>query len=328
MIEARRVFDINQISGESIVNQSADRQVLLIGATGMLGGAILEALLNRETLHVRALLRPGKPGVAESLKARGVEVAEGDVMDPKSLPSAMEGIDVAVVALHNDPNLFVPGHKNLIDAAEAAGVERLIPSDFSVDLFKIDEEENFNLAMRKQVVPCFEGRRVRPIHVLIGAFMDTMLDKRFPLVDWERRTLPFFGDGKQPCDFTSVEYAGRYVAAVCADRQAPEVVRFAGDMLTMPELAGAMTRAFDQAITPEPQGTVDQLAALIETKKETAENPLEWIALQYHHNMVSGRAKLDPLDNQRYPEVSPLPFEAFARKTGEGNAHGIGNTSM
>lgn len=303
------------------------RTVLLVGATGMLGGAILDALLQSLNVQVRALLRPGKPEVAAKLRERGIEIAEGDVLSPATLPAAMDSVDVVVSALHNDPRLFVPGHANLIEAADKAGVSRLVPSDFSVDFLKLEESENFNLAMRKQVVPLFKGRSVRPIHVLIGAFMDTMLDKRFPLVDWSNRTLPYYGDGKQPCDFTCVADAGRYVAAACEDLDAPEVLRVAGDVLTMPGMADAISAAFAEPVQAVSQGSVEDLTEQIELKKTTAENPMEWIALQYHHNMVSGRAKLDPLDNARYPRVQPVSFEEFARATGEGNAHGIGNTN-
>ena len=118
--------------------------VLLIGASGMLGGAILDASL--EAGHkIRALLRPGKADLEASLKKKGVEVVHGDVLKPETLPKAMEGIDVVVSSLNNIPEMFVPGHKNLIEAAEAAGVKRFVPSDFSVDFFKLEQNENFNL---------------------------------------------------------------------------------------------------------------------------------------------------------------------------------------
>jgi len=303
-------------------------RVLLVGATGMLGSAIREAVLERPELTLRVLMRPGKPDAAEALRARGVEIAEGDVLNSSSLPAAVEGIDVIVSALHNDPRVFVPGHQNLIDAAEGAGVRRLIPSDFSVDFFKLDAHENFNLAMRQQVAALFDSRRVRPVHVLNGAFIDTMLDPRAPFIDWKNGVLPYFGAGTQPCDFTSVRDTARYVAAACADPAAPEVLRVAGDVLTMPQLAESISRGIGRRIEPKCQGSVDDLAALIVEKQTTATDPWQWIALQYHHNMVSGRAKLTPLDNARYPDVQPETVEQFARQTGESNARGMSRSAL
>lgn len=234
------------------MSTGTQRQVLLVGASGMLGGAIMKAVLERAGLALRVLMRPGKPGVSAVLRAAGVESTEGDVMDPSSLAAAVEGIDVVVSALPNDPNIFVDGHRNLVEAADRARGARLVPSDFSVDFFKIDPRENFNLAMRKQIVPLFAGRRLRPIHVLIGAFMDTMLDPRAPFIDWQNSVLPYFGNGSQLCDFTSVADTARYVAAACADPDAPEILRVAGeDVLTMPQLAESVSRAFGLRIAPE-----------------------------------------------------------------------------
>jgi nucleoside-diphosphate-sugar epimerase len=301
--------------------------VLLIGASGMLGGSILDACL--EAGHkMRVLLRAGKPELEESLKEKGVEILHGDVLQPETLPKAMEGIDVVVSTLHNDPGLFVPGHKNLIEAAELAGVKRMVPSDFSVDFTKLDKDENFNLAMRLEVFSLFEGKKVRPMHVLIGAFMDTVLDTYAPFIDWETLCVPYYGDGQQTCDFTSVRDAGKVVAAVVADYQeAPEKICFAGDVLTMPQLAESVGAGTGKSLTSKRIGSVDELPPLIKQKQETATNPWEWLALQYQHNMFSGRAKMDPLDNDRYSSVKPESVKEFAERTKDIKINGLGNSN-
>jgi nucleoside-diphosphate-sugar epimerase len=301
--------------------------VLLVGASGMLGGSILDASL--EAGHkMRALLRPGKPDLEESLKQKGVEVVYGDVLEPETLPKAMEGIDVVVSSLNNNPEMFVPGHKNLIDAAEAAGVKRMIPSDFSVDFTKLDKGDNFNLDMRLQVAPLFEGKKLRPMHVLIGAFMDTMLDPNAPFIDWENGVLPYFGDGQQPCDFTSVRDSGKVVAAVITDyKDAPEKICFAGDVLTMPQMAESIGAGKGKPLTSKSNGSVNDLAVLIKDKQANASNPWEWIALQYHHNMVSGKAKMDPLHNDRYSSVKSETLKEFAERTKDTKISGMGNSS-
>ena len=89
------------------------------------------------------------------------------------------------------------------------------------------------------------------------------------------------------------------------------------------ELAAAVARGTGRGIEAIPQGSVDDLAALIAEKQTASTNPWEWLPLQYVHNMVSGRAKLDPLDNGRYPEVQPETVEAFAGRTGAGGARGM-----
>ncbi|QDU70452.1 NmrA family NAD(P)-binding protein [Mucisphaera calidilacus] len=306
---------------------TADHTVLLIGATGMLGSSILDELL-RANLSTTVLMRPGKPEREEAIRARGLKIVHGDVMDPATLPAAFEGITTVVCSLNNNPEMFVPGHGHVIAAADEVGVSRVIPSDFSVDFFRIKPEENYNLAMRHEVAPLFEDRRVRPIHVLIGAFMDTMLDRQAPFIDWANGVLPYFGDGEQSCDFTSVADAGKFVAAACQDLAAPEVLRFAGDVITMPQLAEAVSAGTGTAVAARREGSVEKLAALITEKQKTAENPWAWIALQYHHNMVSGRAKFLRLDNDRYPHVKTESVADFSRRTRDDEVRGMSHSDV
>lgn len=58
---------------------SDDGPVLVIGGTGMLGGQVVTALVDRGK-PVRALVRPGSD--ASRLESLGVEIARGDMMDP------------------------------------------------------------------------------------------------------------------------------------------------------------------------------------------------------------------------------------------------------
>lgn len=70
----------------------------------------------------------------------------------------MEGINVVVSSLNSIPDMFVSGRKNLIEAAEAAGVKRMVPSDFSLDFTKWEKGENFNLDMQLEVAPLLMER--------------------------------------------------------------------------------------------------------------------------------------------------------------------------
>jgi uncharacterized protein YbjT (DUF2867 family) len=69
--------------------KSEDMKVLVTGATGNVGSAVVAELLKRGT-DVRALIR--KPEDAHKLPAR-VEVAVGDLLDPVAVEEAMKGVD-------------------------------------------------------------------------------------------------------------------------------------------------------------------------------------------------------------------------------------------
>jgi uncharacterized protein YbjT (DUF2867 family) len=69
--------------------KGSNMKILVTGATGNVGGAVLKELLKRDA-DVRVLVRKQpKEGEISS----EVEVAIGDMMDPVSLESAMQGID-------------------------------------------------------------------------------------------------------------------------------------------------------------------------------------------------------------------------------------------
>jgi uncharacterized protein YbjT (DUF2867 family) len=66
-----------------------DSFVVVCGATGNQGGAVVEALLRRGRFKVRALIRD--PRKAAALAGRGVELVTGDLADAESLVRAFSG---------------------------------------------------------------------------------------------------------------------------------------------------------------------------------------------------------------------------------------------
>jgi uncharacterized protein YbjT (DUF2867 family) len=76
---------------ESRSAPSAVRSVLVTGATGYLGRALLPELLSRGH-RVRALVRPGSKGKLPS----GVEMFTGNPLDPSSVARALANVDTLV----------------------------------------------------------------------------------------------------------------------------------------------------------------------------------------------------------------------------------------
>ena len=103
-------------------------KVLIAGATGYVGGHLAPELLQRG-LHVRCLARdPSRatlPGQAE--------VVHGDVLQERTLPPALDGIDVAYYLVHSmggGDGAFAQrdraGAEAFARAASAAGVRRVV----------------------------------------------------------------------------------------------------------------------------------------------------------------------------------------------------------
>ena len=106
--------------------------VLLTGATGYVGGYVLDALLERGH-SVRALVRSG----GDALAARdGVDVRHGDVTDAASLDGAFDEADAVihlVGIIDESPSkgvtferIHVGGTRRVVEAAQAAGVTRFV----------------------------------------------------------------------------------------------------------------------------------------------------------------------------------------------------------
>lgn len=294
-------------------------KVLIVGVTGWLGNRIAHALLDQGNAAVSGLVRPGATAPEKSnkiadLRARGMTITTGGLSDLGSLAKACEGIEVVVSAVQGGAEVIIDGQRNLLSAAEAAGVKRMIPSVFSVDLTLLDFQDNVNLDLRKTFDESFASIKVAPTSVYCGGFLDVALSPHFPLVDWEKGVMSYWGDGNQPLDYTAVSDVASYTAAAVTD---PGLIgkplRVAGNSLTMREMHSSLEKALGRSLESRSLGTVEELRLLINEKKRTATNPWEWISLQYTWCMVSGKGKLRKLDNERYPQIRPVSVESFVR---------------
>src|SRR5690554_1129713 len=97
------------------------KKILITGATGNLGTAVINQLLrSTDDKHIVALAR--NENKIAHLKENGVEVRIGTFDDPASLGNAFQGIDKVLLISTGDPNRFQQ-HKNVVDAAKKAGVK-------------------------------------------------------------------------------------------------------------------------------------------------------------------------------------------------------------
>ena len=115
------------------------RDVVVVGATGQLGERVCHLLRARGEL-VRALVRPtSDPAARSRLEADGVRCYVGDIERPASLAAVFAGAAAVVStasAFPHDPRpdciarVDEAGQLAVVDAAEAAGVERVVYISF------------------------------------------------------------------------------------------------------------------------------------------------------------------------------------------------------
>jgi NAD(P)H dehydrogenase (quinone) len=107
--------------------------ILVTGATGNLGKATINALLNKGTdpTNMAALIRDEKKGTEYTSK--GIQVKLGDYEDSESLKIAFKGVDrLLLVSSSADIVHRFEQHKNVIDAARDAGVSHIVYTGFDM----------------------------------------------------------------------------------------------------------------------------------------------------------------------------------------------------
>lgn len=105
---------------------------LILGATGLQGGAVAQEMLKRGEA-IRVLTRRATSAKAKTLTAQGAQVVEGDLSRPDTLAPAFKGIK----AVFSVQDFYAPGvgllgeleqGRAVIAAAKAAGVRHIVQS--------------------------------------------------------------------------------------------------------------------------------------------------------------------------------------------------------
>lgn len=188
--------------------------VLVVGATGLVGSAICQKLLERGE-KVRALVRATSlKEKVEALRSSGAELCTGDLKDPASLAAACRGIDAVISTasstLSRQPgdsieSVDAAGQLNLVSAAKAANVGR-----FLFVSFRRPPGVSFPLAGAKQQVEnAIQGLNFTIIQA--SWFMEVWLSPALGF-DYANATARIYGAGTSPISWVSF----RDVAEMCA----------------------------------------------------------------------------------------------------------------
>jgi uncharacterized protein YbjT (DUF2867 family) len=292
--------------------------IILAGASGKLGERIAYHLRQRNA-DVRALVRPGSPGKSIAfLKKLGVAIVEVDYADTAGLTSACEGGTCVVSALSGLREVIVDNQGRLLQAALAAGVPRFIPSDYSIDYTKLPDGSNRNLDLRREFCRQLDQAPIRATSILNGMFSD-LLTGQAPVVLKGPRVVLHWGSDDQLMDFTTLENTAEFTAAAAVDTETPRFLRIAGEVASVKGLKIDAEIATGSRFRIVRAGGLGMLATMIKVTKTLFPKKKEvfppWQGMQYLHNMLSGLPKLEPLDNDRYPEIRWTPVsEVLSQK--------------
>ena len=132
-----------------------------------------------------------------------------------------------------------------------------------------------------------------------------MLTGRMPLILFRLKRVLYWGDADQRMDFTTIDDTAAFTASAALDASTPRALRIAGDQLSARELTEVVSEVTGEKFRLFRAGGLGALNALIKVTRALAPGGEQlypaWQGMQYMRDMFDGRAKLEPLDNDRYP---------------------------
>jgi nucleoside-diphosphate-sugar epimerase len=281
----------------------SDSTIVVAGATGNLGGRIVKALLEQGAGVIALVRRGTAQDRLERLQKPGVEIAGVDLRNASEVAEACSGASCVVSALSGLRDVIVEAQSDLLDAAIRAGVPRFIPSDYSIDFTKFPPGQNRNLDLRRDFHGRLDRASISATTIFNGAFAD-MLTGRMPLILFKLKRVLCWGDADQRMDFTTMDDTAAFTARAALDPSTPRFLRIAGDQLSARELAAVASEVTGARFRLLRPGGLGMLGLLIKVARTINPGKKElypaWQGMQYMRNMLDGRAKLHPLDNDRY----------------------------
>lgn len=251
--------------------------------------------------------QPEVPGRA--FDQHGAEIVEGELGDRASLDLATRGIDVIVSAVQGGPDVIVDGQVALAEARRRNGVRRILPSDFGLDVFKATPGEHPAFNARAAADERIAALGIEHVHILQGGFMD-LFGPGSPLLDYERGTITFWGDGTRPIEVTSVDDTARMTARVALDRGVPSgKFAFTGDRVSFQGAADVAEGLTGKRFERRSLGSEADLRATM--AQAAVADPFQAVMLAYQLYMLNGQTALDDLQSDHYPDLKLTPFAAF-----------------
>lgn len=194
--------------------------VAVAGVSGRFGRCVVQELLKKPDILVRGLVRDSSKVAVVIRSLPAFELLEGDVTDSITLRQLVKGADVVISALMGSDSFMFEAQKQLIDLSEEAKVPRFIASDYTLNYTKLEYGQLPSKDPMKEIYEYLQGKSIKGVHVLIGAFLDTFWTHWFEIWNPEELSLSFWGTGDEVWELTSYENTAEFVAEVALDNNA------------------------------------------------------------------------------------------------------------
>ncbi|MGK0740618.1 SDR family oxidoreductase [Leucobacter sp. Z1108] len=233
-------------------------RIAVTGATGHLGGHVIESLLTREVAAADIVAIVRDEAKAANLATKGVRLGVASYEDEAALAAALEGVDRLVLVSGSEVGKRVAQHTSIISAAKAAGVEFIAYTS----LLNLDTSE---LGLAPEHAATEEVLAQSGIdHALLrnGWYWENYASA----IDSGRAVGKFFGaaGSAKVSGAARRDYAEAAAVVVTSENQAGRVYEFAGSpALTYQGIADEVAAVIGAQVTYVDQ-TVDEYRATLE----------------------------------------------------------------
>jgi uncharacterized protein YbjT (DUF2867 family) len=281
------------------------RRVLVTGATGTVGGALMKTLAPaRDRGEIELLGASRSPRGDEALKASGFTPVRLDYDAPETLLPALQDVDGLFLATGYSVDMLVHS-KRLLDAARSAGVGHIV----HLGALAAQDTPHAHFAWHQMVEYTIEAMGFEWTHLRPNFFMDTVWTglRRNP-----GRLVHFVGD--RPVSWISSDD----MAAVAAEalrnpgKHAGKTYPLAVECLRLQELAGLLSSVVGRAVNYSARPAADLLPMMVRNGAEPV----------YAASLASGLAAIEqgnlPLADAVYDTVEtvtgrpPVTWKTFA----------------
>jgi uncharacterized protein YbjT (DUF2867 family) len=230
---------------------SSPRRILVVGATGTQGGAVVDALLADGTdFTVFGLTRDPESEAAAALTERGVTAVAGDATDRESMDRAFAetGADGVFLMTAGGADVERRQGETVIAAAVAAGVDHLVFSSGG----NADGGRHIPHVGAKLAVEAALGESALRWTILRPhSFVSNLARSREEIREGR---LPFPIPAGERFPFVAPRDIGRLTVRAFREpeRFAGETIELAGAVVSLPDLAAAVSDVVGHAVEPRP----------------------------------------------------------------------------
>ncbi len=200
------------------------KNILVVGATGYLGGKVINHLLSRG-VNVSALVRNGSD--TQELESKGVQIIRGDLSKPETLAPALTNIDAVISTAigysnrkkgDNLKNVDDLGNRNLVDAVKQANISRFV----FTSVLNVHQAESVPHFWQKKLIEDYMDHMGVPYVALRpGAFLDQTPKNDFYAGGLKKGNLKVMGTTTIKWTYILSDDVAKYLAIAAMDDSIP-----------------------------------------------------------------------------------------------------------